>query len=147
MTKTELLLTMDKHRACLSAATYVLQHLSEDAAEIVGSCPRVDWLIWLMGREFRLARFVRVCAKRAKGRAAADAAADAAYAAYAAADAAYAAYAADDAAAAYADAAYADAAYAAYDAACAAYAAERAKQLVGLQRIARDWANGLPEEK
>ena len=148
MTKTELLETMKKYGACQEATTYVTRHPSDDASVSGAECTDVSWLIWLLGRERRLDRFVRVCALRAKK--AADSCAGSRYAA--------ARCAADDAARCAADyAVYAAAAYA-YAAHCAArcadaYAAdyartqERAAQHKGLQRIWVDWCAGKEVEK
>jgi hypothetical protein len=155
MNKTELLEKIDRLGACRPARVYIREHASQDAAQIISTCDRVDWLIWLLGRELRLGRFVRVCANRAAASSADSAYAVAAAAAAAArfADAAAAARYADAAAAAAArSAGYAAARSAGYAAAArsagyaAASAAEYGKQLEGLRRIGRDWANGLPAE-
>jgi hypothetical protein len=125
---------------------FVEQHSSNDAADIFCSCNRVDWLIWLLGRERRLDRFARVCVKRSmrmdpyrdverlltRCKQERESIAVAGLTASLANHARWSAY---DAVKGYA--------FEQMD----AMNAEKSKQIKGLQRIGRNWANGLPAER
>lgn len=138
MTKTELLNRMKRWRACYEATAYVTSHHSDDAAEILGQCNRVDWLLWLLARECRLARFVRVCAKRASSK-------STSWGNIAKRQAARYVTGASDGTSYERGRGAVEAAYAALSAAPNSLV-ESEKQLVGLHRIAREWANGSEAE-